>query len=330
MLQIKNTLGGGGKGLYAWKRRKKKTIYDNGTQYEPLSIFQYISDSSNPPTGSTTFGSDSIVCACSGGGIVQGAVTDNPIDFAGYSKISIECEISTNNAVLGIVGVSSDKITPSGLKTLRVNSTDGTVRTEISYDIPSDVNNKYIVFGAQSGWKFSTDNTVKVYRVWLEASEEYVIDNNPDKYPDGAVHTDGYYYEKVSEGITPEMFGATKKEEQTFTVSSSVSEKTITHSLGEIPKLVLCFPSEDTCSESVGPFGTLILAMMRKYQGSNFTSYPAHGVYAGIYSPSDLSSAKGKFSGILNDDMFPSISQVKLFTAANFISGNTYKVILLA
>ena len=132
------------------------------------------------------------------------------------------------------------------------------------------------------------------------------------------------------EGIDPAMFGATKKEEQTFTVSSSVNEKTITHSLGEIPKLVLCFPSEATCSESVGPFGTLMLVMMRMYQGSNFTSYPGYGVYAGIYSPSSSSKGKGRFSGDLLDGMFPSISQVKLYTSASFISGNTYKVILLA
>ena len=132
------------------------------------------------------------------------------------------------------------------------------------------------------------------------------------------------------EGIDPAMFGATKKEEQTFTVSSSANDKTITHSLGEIPKLVLCFPSEATCSESVGPFGTLMLVMMRMYQGSNFTSYPGYGVYVGIYSPSNLSEAKDCFYGTLLGDMFPSISQVKLYTPASFISGNTYKVVLLA
>lgn len=228
MLQIKNTLGGGGKGLYVWKRRKKKTIYDNGTQYEPLSTFQHISDSTYSPTGSTTFGSDSIVCKCSNSGISQGAVTDNPIDFAGYSKISIECEISTNNAINGMVGVSSDKITPSDLKTLRVNSTDGTVRTKISYNIPSNVNNGYIVFGVQSGWRVSTDNTVKVYRVWLETSEEYVIDNNPDKYPDGAIHADGYWYEKVSEGAKVATGSITNS-------NSSLENLVVEHGLGKTP-----------------------------------------------------------------------------------------------
>ena len=157
----------------------------------------------------------------------------------------------------------------------------------------------------------------------------YIVSDKETAYPDGG-EKGGYWYERVVEGITPEMFGATKKEEQTFTVSSSANEKIITHSLGEIPKLVLCFPSEDTCSESVGPYGAIMLVMMRMYQGSNFTSNPGYGIYVGIYSPSNLSKSKNYFYGTLLGDMFPSISQVKLYTSASFISGNTYKVVLLA
>ena len=69
----------------------------------------------------------------------------------------------------------------------------------------------------------------------------YVVNNDPNKYPSNGVHTDGYWYEKGNEGITPEMFGCTKMEASTFTLASrtSVCSYTITHSLGVKPRAIV-------------------------------------------------------------------------------------------
>ena len=300
MLQIKNTLGGGKpEGLYVWKKSEVAWKHYEGDALKTKFV-----------------------------------LAENVDEFKVYKGTSI-----TEN---------EDKtLTLEGKQAISVSTN--------YYTLASDTTHKYMVNGsdyfafANSNAAFPAkvryDTTTKTvtlepynssygYRLWGNQMQAgnligYVVSDKETAYPDGG-EKGGYYYERVSDGITPEMFGATKKEEQTFTVSSSVSEKTITHSLGERPKLVLCFPSEDTCSESVGPYGTLMLAMMRMFQGSNFTSNPANGVYAGIYSPPSPLNGKGKFSGDLIDDMLPSISQVKLYTSGKFISGNTYKVILLA
>ena len=66
---------------------------------------------------------------------------------------------------------------------------------------------------------------------------DYVVSNSENAYPDKAVHTDGYYYEKVVDGITPEMLGCTKMAIDTFvfTVDTAINAA-INHSLGEAPK----------------------------------------------------------------------------------------------
>ena len=68
----------------------------------------------------------------------------------------------------------------------------------------------------------------------------HVVNNDPNKYPSNGVHTDGYWYEKVGGGLTPEMFGCTKMAVDTFTLSSVtvIRKYTISHSLGEIPKFM--------------------------------------------------------------------------------------------
>ena len=76
--------------------------------------------------------------------------------------------------------------------------------------------------------------------------DSYVVSDDETKYPDGAVHTDGYYYERVSEGITPQMFGCTKMAVDKYTFASkSALNVGIPHSLGEIPKYVFIFSEVD-------------------------------------------------------------------------------------
>ena len=68
---------------------------------------------------------------------------------------------------------------------------------------------------------------------------DYIVSDKETAYPDGG-EKGGYWYERVSEGITPEMFGCTKMAVDTFTLSSTMEIKnyTISHSLGEIPKFM--------------------------------------------------------------------------------------------
>lgn len=79
----------------------------------------------------------------------------------------------------------------------------------------------------------------------------YLVDKNPLKYPDGAVHTDGYYYEKVVDGIPPEMFGCTKMAIDTVTFASDQDfmlggvKYYLPHSLGEIPKHAILWAQTD-------------------------------------------------------------------------------------
>ena len=68
---------------------------------------------------------------------------------------------------------------------------------------------------------------------------DYVVSDKETAFPDGG-EKGGYWYERVSEGITPEMFGCTKMAVDTFTLSSTtvIKNYTISHSLGEIPKFM--------------------------------------------------------------------------------------------
>lgn len=69
---------------------------------------------------------------------------------------------------------------------------------------------------------------------------DFVVSDSPTAYPDGG-EQGGYWYERMKEGITPEMFGCTKMAIDTVTYSSDQSGDKYTglrinHSLGVIPK----------------------------------------------------------------------------------------------
>ena len=72
---------------------------------------------------------------------------------------------------------------------------------------------------------------------------DYVVSDKETAYPDGAVQ-DGYYYEKVGGGLTPEMFGCTKYAVDEFSYTSETKLpgyndiSNINHSLGVIPKFI--------------------------------------------------------------------------------------------
>lgn len=85
--------------------------------------------------------------------------------------------------------------------------------------------------------------------VWKKLTAEggdfidFVVSNGESDYPNGAVHTDGYWYELVKEGYTPTTFSLSKLAIDSFTpASSTVANKmTIQHSLGQTPDVIIIF-----------------------------------------------------------------------------------------
>lgn len=74
---------------------------------------------------------------------------------------------------------------------------------------------------------------------------EYVISDASDTYPDGGAQ-DGYWYEKNKDILTAEKLGYTKIAVDTFTLTSNASgTKTVSHSLGDLPKFLFLL-SDDT------------------------------------------------------------------------------------
>ena len=75
---------------------------------------------------------------------------------------------------------------------------------------------------------------------------DYVVSDKETAYPDGG-EKGGYWYERVSKGITPEMYGCTKMAIDTVTFASDTdfSSKGFSHSLGEKPKQVFIYAQSD-------------------------------------------------------------------------------------
>ena len=67
---------------------------------------------------------------------------------------------------------------------------------------------------------------------------DYVVSDKETAYPDGG-EKGGYYYEKVGEGITPEMFGCTKMAIDYKIWASASGSIRYDHSLGEAPKVAI-------------------------------------------------------------------------------------------
>lgn len=130
---------------------------------------------------------------------------------------------------------------------------------------------------------------------------DYVVSDNENAYPDRAVHTDGYYYEKTKEGITAEMFGCTSMAVDTYTSAEDISYNIIVpHSLGKIPKLVLIIASSD-----VGYFdvyyadkGYVTHLFILEITDSEVTTSAPKGIYA---ANSKLVQAGTKYPTLISD-----------------------------
>ena len=93
--------------------------------------------------------------------------------------------------------------------------------------------NMFNLFGAGGG------KSEGIY-IWKKYSDSikadfigYVVSDDETKYPDKA-EQDGFYYEKVE--LTLDAFGCTKFETGSFVTTSTATSKTVSHSMGVMPK----------------------------------------------------------------------------------------------
>lgn len=135
---------------------------------------------------------------------------------------------------------------------------DATKTITVPTNVGGSVGDKYNV----SGVTFNVESLTFV---------DFVVSDDETAYPDGA-EQDGYWYELVSEGITPEMFGCTKMAIDKFTFTEDTTTKTaVSHSLDEVPKYVLVL-AKNVKYSSANDY--LISAFIVKYN-----AYPNFGFY---------------------------------------------------
>ena len=96
-----------------------------------------------------------------------------------------------------------------------------------------------------SNWEYVVINKSTVKKV-----VSFVVSDKESAYPDGG-EKDGYWYEKVSVGIPPEVLGCTKVAIDTVTFASDQAFMSggvkyyLPHSLGEIPKHAILWAQTD-------------------------------------------------------------------------------------
>ena len=229
MLQIKNTLGGGKpEGLYVWKKYKYNP---------PVTV-------SNP--------SITITCPSTFGNKLN--ITSADIDIktlwkdlrdtgAGkdLSKILTDADgnisewKSSSGISIGLASSMTSKIgfvSKSGTQGISYLQEDTSLSTYCAFNMGSSTN-----YSSYAG-TYTFDGDYKISDSSVEFID-YVVSDKETAYPDGG-EKGGYWYERVREGLTPEMFGCTKMAVDKFTLSSTLicNAHSISHSLGTIPKFM--------------------------------------------------------------------------------------------
>lgn len=118
--------------------------------------------------------------------------------------------------------------------TLASNTSAFMFRCTNNFDIKADAQNAVI--------DVADGTDVIVYTIGAKGNfVDYVVSDDENAYPDGAAHSDGYYYERLIDGIPLECFGCTKIAIDTYTPSATTNWNgtVIPHSLGAVPKVVI-------------------------------------------------------------------------------------------
>lgn len=172
--------------------------------------------------------------------IIRQGTTSNPVIF------NVTCE-SVDLSTVDLSwfdGATGTYDYGSGLGTFEIKNgsmyMDGSLRGTLTYNAPAKQLTLSATVGSAQGW-VCEEHTVFI---------DYVVSDDENAYPDGGKQ-DGYWYERVSEGlsadecITPEMFGCTKMNKSMMLYSGQFTLKdlNISHGLNEIPRVIIIRPT---------------------------------------------------------------------------------------
>ena len=166
---------------------------------------------------------------------------------------------------------------------------------------------KIHILGSASGGSYYTAHYLIIGYVPVYTFLDYIVSDKENAYPDGG-EKGGYWYEKVRDGLTPEMFGCTKYEVGSFTLSSDNYTVSFNHTLGEKPKAVIINENSSITD-------------------SNYVNtYLAPSSY-GAYVYSNRASGNSASGNTLNES---TVTVTTGNTSRNFKSGVKYNYVLLA
>ena len=286
MLQIKNTLGGGKpEGLYAWKK------------YEVIGTYRYSLKSS-------------IVTCVVGKSSDKFTITLDSSNYDGdLSYLDVKNLCKWLDGSLGIVSNSKRQICSwNGGDYLTFAEHNDSSVTRYAY--PSINNNivtvtlyefedkSYTWNGLTKNTSFSSsiENAFEYYDYNYEY-KGYIVSDKETAYPDGG-EKDGYWYEKVSEGITPEMFGCTKMVVDTYTPTANIQMGSVTliHSLGVIPRLLIIVADNQDSYIAESYHTTLKLAFVVNWNSSSYSNFYSGAVKSNTGAIQSDSTASANFT----------------------------------
>lgn len=151
--------------------------------------------------------------------------------------------------------------------------------------------------------------------------EDYVVADDESAYPDGAVQ-DGYWYELVEEGLTPEMLGFTKMAIDKFTFSTRTAGNTpLNHSLAELPKFYILMSENNSTTD----YDIISASGECGYTGTSTSSYSSTGATRFVRAATPDKVGKGTGGSTTNSDTIIIGESVSKFTA-----GIEYTLITMA
>lgn len=139
------------------------------------------------------------------------------------------------------------------------------------------ISNVDIWIGGTGLMKYVGDKTYYVHNV-IGETVGFVVSDNSSAYPDGGVQ-DGYWYERVSEGI-PLPNGYTKFAVDKFTPTSNYTNMNIPHQLGMVPKFALI---TDNGQVSDSPYVKRLATAIPVGGNANYTNYLSIALGGEIY-----------------------------------------------
>ena len=234
MLQIKNTLGGGKpEGIYIWK---KCEYIPEQTIVNPTFHIK-----ANVSTQKATITSDDINFKA------FGTLTDSNNFYQSREPEFCNFMNGFNNSSSS-VNFAISTSTYSGQ--LELNYSNNSYWNAFTKMTPTDTGAELT---ASNIFKTTIDDTLqytgtKTIAAMIGEFISYVVSDKETAYPDGG-EKGGYWYARVSEGITPEMFGCTKMEIQEYIPTSTgyitgSSSHLWNHSLGVTPKVFMIIREE--------------------------------------------------------------------------------------